>query len=189
MSIGSRLKDARIGQKLTQEELARAVGVTKGAIGNYETGVSSPKEPVLIKLMEVLNIDANYIYQDYMTMPENAREIFRINLARLMQEQHVEQADLVKAFGITVSTISDWVNGKKYPRVDKMQMLADYFNVPMSTLTSTVSAPATPNAAESELLSLYRSLNADGQSLVMITARTCAGNPAMQKDAAGASAM
>jgi len=68
-------------------------------------------------------------------MPENAREIFRINLNRLMCEHHVDQADLVEALGITASTISDWVNGKKYPRVDTMQRLADFFEVPMSMLT------------------------------------------------------
>lgn len=65
MSIGQRLKEARIIRQLTQEDLAKAVGVTKGAIGNYETEVSSPKEAILIKLMEVLQIDANYLYQDF----------------------------------------------------------------------------------------------------------------------------
>ena len=65
MSIGKRLKEARIRRKMTQEDLAAAVGVTKGAIGNYETEVSSPKEAILIKLMEILQIDANYLYQDY----------------------------------------------------------------------------------------------------------------------------
>ncbi len=65
MSIGSRLKEARIRQKITQAKLARAVKVTTSAIGNYETGVSSPKEPVLIELMKVLGVDANFLYQDY----------------------------------------------------------------------------------------------------------------------------
>lgn len=65
MSIGQRLKEARIIRQMTQEDLAKAVGVTKGAIGNYETEVSSPKESILIKLMEVLQIDANYLYQDF----------------------------------------------------------------------------------------------------------------------------
>ena len=66
MSIGQRLKEARLACHMKQEELAAAVGVTKGAIGNYETEVSSPKDSILIKLMEVLHVDANYIYQDYM---------------------------------------------------------------------------------------------------------------------------
>lgn len=65
MSIGKRLKEARIRRKMTQEDLAAAVGVTKGAIGNYETELSSPKEAILIKLMEILQIDANFLYQDY----------------------------------------------------------------------------------------------------------------------------
>ena len=65
MPFGKRLKEARIRRKMTQEELAEAVGVTKGAIGNYESEVSSPKESILIKLMEVLQVDANYLYQDF----------------------------------------------------------------------------------------------------------------------------
>jgi transcriptional regulator with XRE-family HTH domain len=74
MSIGKRLKEARIMRKMTQEDLAAAAGVTKGAIGNYETEVSSPKEAILIKLMEVLQIDANYLYQDYITQEDEDQQ-------------------------------------------------------------------------------------------------------------------
>lgn len=74
MSIGQRLKEARIARKMTQEDLAKAVGVTKGAIGNYETEVSSPKEQILIKLMKILHIDANYLYQDYVTSTDPDQE-------------------------------------------------------------------------------------------------------------------
>lgn len=65
MSIGSRLKEARIRQRMTQAELAQAVHVTTSAIGNYETGVSTPRELVLIELMKTLGVDANYLYQDH----------------------------------------------------------------------------------------------------------------------------
>lgn len=64
MPFGNRLKEARLMKGMTQEELARAVHVTKGAIGNYESEVSSPKEPTLINLMKVLGVDANYLFQD-----------------------------------------------------------------------------------------------------------------------------
>lgn len=74
MSIGQRLKEARLSRHMKQEELAAAVGVTKGAIGNYETEVSSPKDSILIKLMDVLQVDANYIYQDYMPAQPVLRE-------------------------------------------------------------------------------------------------------------------
>lgn len=64
MPFGNRLKEARLMRGMTQEELARAVHVSKGAIGNYESEVSSPKEPILIDLMKVLHVDANFLFQD-----------------------------------------------------------------------------------------------------------------------------
>ena len=69
MPFGNRLKEARLRLKMTQEQLAKEVGVTKGAIGNYESEVSSPKEDILIRLMEVLGVDANYLFQDLVTFP------------------------------------------------------------------------------------------------------------------------
>ena len=48
MSFSMRLKQARESAGLTQLELAKKLGVTKSAIGNYENGVSSPKEAVLL---------------------------------------------------------------------------------------------------------------------------------------------
>lgn len=64
MSFSSRLKQRRKELGLTQEDLAKALGVTKGAIGNYESDVSSPRADILYQLFEVLQCDANYLYQD-----------------------------------------------------------------------------------------------------------------------------
>lgn len=67
MSFSSRLKAQRERMGLTQVQLASLLGVTKGAIGNYETGVSSPKAEVLFKVFDVLQCDANYLFQDEMS--------------------------------------------------------------------------------------------------------------------------
>lgn len=69
MSIGSRIKEARKHKNWTQEELSIKIGVTKGAIANYENQVSTPKIEILFKLMQVLEVDANYIYQDDIKIP------------------------------------------------------------------------------------------------------------------------
>ena len=61
MTIGSRIKELREAANLTQDELAKKVGVTKSAIGNYEQNISSPKESVLYNLIDALDCDANYI--------------------------------------------------------------------------------------------------------------------------------
>lgn len=66
MGIANRIKDARMGLGLTQEHLAMQIGITKGAIANYENGVSTPKTALLYKLMQALHVDANYMFQDEM---------------------------------------------------------------------------------------------------------------------------
>ena len=60
------------------------------------------------------------------------------------------QADIVKDLGFKQATVSDWVTGKKYPRVDAMQQLADYFNVTLSQLTDIVAKKSPSIAAEGE---------------------------------------
>jgi len=67
-------------------------------------------------------------------MALDAKELFSKNLRELMEASGKTQTDLVDAFNLTHSTVSNWVNGKKYPRADKIQMLAEYFCVPMSRL-------------------------------------------------------
>lgn len=66
MSIGFRIKEARKAAGFTQATLAEKIGATKGAIANYENGVSVPKVELLYRLMKELDVDANYLYQDDM---------------------------------------------------------------------------------------------------------------------------
>ena len=73
MSFSMRLKQARESAGLTQLELAKKLGVTKSAIGNYENGVSSPKEAVLLQIFDVLNVEPNFLFQDsFSTINKNS---------------------------------------------------------------------------------------------------------------------
>ena len=48
---------------LTRQQLADKLGVSVSAVGNYETGVSAPKEGVLLRLFDALDADPNYLYR------------------------------------------------------------------------------------------------------------------------------
>ena len=67
MSFSSRLRQAREQANLTQQDIAKKLGVTKNAISNYENGVSSPKWDVLVKIFDVLQVEPNFLYQDDFT--------------------------------------------------------------------------------------------------------------------------
>ena len=64
MGFGERLRYRREELGISREELAQLLGVSRSAIGNYETGVSSPKEEVLLRLFDALQVDPNYLYRD-----------------------------------------------------------------------------------------------------------------------------
>lgn len=66
---------------------------------------------------------------------ERNKKIFAKNFNYYLAINGKNQNDIVRDLNITASTVSDWANGKKYPRVDKMQKLADYFGVLKSDLT------------------------------------------------------
>lgn len=67
-------------------------------------------------------------------MSDIIKEIFAKNLNYLMEKTKTSQADICKALGVSSATASDWCNGNKYPRADKMQQLADLLGVRFSTL-------------------------------------------------------
>ena len=63
MSFGEQLRKRREELGMSRDALAEALGVSRSAIGNYETGVSVPKEDVLLRMFDALRIDPNYLYQ------------------------------------------------------------------------------------------------------------------------------
>ena len=63
MSFGEQLRRRREELGMSREELAAVLGVSRSAIGNYETGVSTPKEDVLLHLFDALQVDPNYLYR------------------------------------------------------------------------------------------------------------------------------
>lgn len=66
---------------------------------------------------------------------EYLKEILSKNLKRYMDKKGKNATDLSKELDIKYSTVRDWCNAKNYPRVDKIQLLANYFNINTSDLT------------------------------------------------------
>lgn len=64
MAFYDRLKESRIKSGLTQEQLAEKLGIAKSTLSGYESGNREPTVATIAKVMDILNIDANYLYQD-----------------------------------------------------------------------------------------------------------------------------
>ena len=71
MNFSEKLKELRIENKLTQEQLANIIHVSRSAIAKWENGLGLPNEESLELLMKCFNVDKNYLF----TLPEKTEEL------------------------------------------------------------------------------------------------------------------
>ena len=64
LTMGDRIREARKQQGLTQEQLAEKVDITLEYISQIERGLKTPSMQVFIKLVEVLDVSADYLLRD-----------------------------------------------------------------------------------------------------------------------------
>lgn len=62
------------------------------------------------------------------------KEIMARNIRRFMNLYHLDRNDVCSALGIKYTTFTDWINAKTYPRIDKIELLANYFKVSKADL-------------------------------------------------------
>lgn len=65
---------------------------------------------------------------------ENNKEIFSRNLQKYMELFEKSRKDICDDLGYSYYTVTDWVKGRKYPRMDKVERLARYFGINKSDL-------------------------------------------------------
>lgn len=87
------------------------------------------------------------------------KKIFSNNLKYYMNLHNKNQMDLMNDLHLSSSTVSNWCTGLKLPRMDKVQMLADYFGVLKSDLIEEKShSPKSP-----KIMVYYNQLNDIGK--------------------------
>lgn len=62
------------------------------------------------------------------------KEIFSRNLRAIMDRLGKDRTQVCTDLDFKYTTFADWYNGNKYPRIDKIEMLANYFGVLKSAL-------------------------------------------------------
>ena len=63
-----------------------------------------------------------------------SKEIFAKNLKHYMEIKEISQKELAVIVGVSAPTINEWIKSKKYPRIDKIEILSNYFGCLKSDL-------------------------------------------------------
>ena len=72
------------------------------------------------------------------------KDVFAKNLSCYVEMSGKTRGEICEDLGIAYSTFSEWINARKYPRIDKIELLANYFGIKKSQLIES----ATPEQKE-----------------------------------------
>ncbi len=95
------------------------------------------------------------------------KQIFADNLRRLLKARREKQMDLVRLLDVSRSTLSAYCSGTQMPRMDKLELIARHFGVPLSELLEPPGGRAgaeAPEESASPILAVYDALNDAGQT-------------------------
>lgn len=62
------------------------------------------------------------------------KQIFAKNLVYYIERSGRSQKEIAEVVGVAASTFNDWCKAKKYPRIDKIEILANFFGIQKSDL-------------------------------------------------------
>ena len=90
------------------------------------------------------------------------KEIFIRNLKRQLEISGKKKIEVASAIGVSTGNFADWLAGRSYPRMDKIQRLAEFFDIQMADLVDDVNVPKeTVSDKEQLVLDLFHKIPDD----------------------------
>lgn len=100
----NRLRKLRKEHKLSQQALAKMLGVNQTAVSQWERGITAPSAGLLTQLCEILNTSS-----DYLLGISDEREIFSWSDSEIMDAVHDNLNALCKSISVTASNDDDQI--------------------------------------------------------------------------------
>lgn len=98
-ALGVRLREARQKKRLTQQALAERAGIGVMYLGEIERGIKMPSMKIFVKLVQALDISADYVLRGELTAGEGyIYDELTEKLRGLTPQQRKTAADLLDAY-------------------------------------------------------------------------------------------
>lgn len=123
MSFGERLKEARILRGLTQKQLAERLNIGSTTVTGYEKDNSEPNMVTINKIMEILKIDANFLFQD------EATELYKNEASPEEFENIVKKYRFLKTYSPNGLNVVDMVLNSEYNLAKQLKEQSEYIQV------------------------------------------------------------
>ena len=91
--LNKRIKSRRNEKELSQEYMAKKLGITRQGYGHYETGRNEPDSKTLSKISEILDCSIDYLYgKTDNPNPSDADFNPMDEINRLLKEYDIDQS-------------------------------------------------------------------------------------------------
>ena len=105
-------------------------------------------------------------------MDDKIKDYFSNRLNYYLSQTGHTQSDLASFMKVSSSTASDWCNGNKIPRVDKLQSMCNWLGISMGDLLeSKETLRPVLRQDETELLRMYNNISESHQKDLLAAAR------------------
>lgn len=140
-SFTERLISLRKEKGVNQTEIAKGLHISQQSYSQWESGDRSPSQKTLEKLAKFFNVSVSYLLGETsirnfsgLTTPKEqshapSEPTIGERLKSARKEAGLLQEEVAEHFNITQQAYQVWESGKRNPKKETLQKLADYFNV------------------------------------------------------------
>lgn len=141
-----KLKMLRKKEGFTQQEVADFFGIQQASYQKWESGNRKPSYENLSLLACIFDVSIDYLLSDYLEISketflklkkekeEEKKKLFSVRLKELRLQHGISQEELAEQIGIKRNSYSDWENGKCKPSYEKLEKIADFFEISLDWL-------------------------------------------------------
>lgn len=129
VSLGKRIREIRLKRGLTQEYIAKKLGMGRSNVGHIENGRTMPSAEVLDKIAQILDVSADYLLGRTDTPLRVNERIFA--LRRMKQLTTRQMAD---ELGVDEETYVAWETGAATPSHYDLEKIAKYHKIDVNIL-------------------------------------------------------
>ena len=141
-----KLKMLRKKEGFTQQEVADFFGIQQAVYQKWESGNRKPSYENLSLLACIFDVSIDYLLSDYLEISketflklkkekeEEKKKLFSARLKELRLQHGISQEELAEQIGIKQNSYSDWENGKCKPSYEKLEKIADFFEISLDWL-------------------------------------------------------
>lgn len=148
--IGGKIAELRKELELSQEELAKKIGVSRSALSLYEIDRREPDLETVKKIASLFGVTTDYLLGaegDAMGTEEKINEITQRvgrNIRSIREQAGLSQDEFAEGFSVKQPTVANWETGKRQPDLNMLIQIAQFGGTSLDDLVTKDLTPPVP---------------------------------------------